>query len=48
MKQILFVALVAVLPLAVQAQIDESSPAAKLCVKELAKDQGVARSEVDT
>jgi hypothetical protein len=47
MKQILAAALVATLPLAVQAQIDESSSAAKLCVKEMAKDKGVARSDVD-
>jgi hypothetical protein len=47
MKQILAAALVATLPLAVQAQIDESSPAAKLCVKEMAKNKGVAKSDVD-
>lgn len=47
MKKILAAALVAIVPIAVQAQIDEGSPAAKLCVKEIAKDKGVERSDVD-
>lgn len=46
-RHLLAAVLVATLPLAVQAQIDESSYAAKLCVKEMAKDQGVARSDVE-
>jgi hypothetical protein len=47
MKQIFAAALVVTFPLAVQAQIDESSPAAKLCVKQIATDKGVARSDLD-
>jgi hypothetical protein len=47
MKHILTAALIVTLPLAAQAEIDRSAPAAKLCINEMAKDKGVPTSDVD-